>query len=79
MRDYIELMSLQGVMAEDLSTDADVLDIMALQKAPNFAPGEEHLYCNTGYFLLSVIVRRATGQSLRDCPVARLTMTDSRK
>ena len=72
MRDYIELMSLQGVMAEDLSTDADVLDIMALQKAPNFAPGEEHLYCNTGYFLLSIIVKRATGQSLRDFAAERI-------
>ncbi len=72
LRDYIELMSLQGVMTEDLTGDADVLDIMARQKAPNFAPGEEHLYCNTGYFLLSVIVRRASGQSLRDFAAERI-------
>ncbi len=72
LRDYIELMSLQGVMAEDLSTDADVLDIMSLQKAPNFAPGEDHLYCNTGYFLLSVIVKRASGRSLRDFAAERI-------
>lgn len=72
MRDYIELMSLQGMLAEDLSTDQDVLDIMALQTAPNFAPGEEYVYCNTGYFLLSVIVKRATGQSLRDFAAERI-------
>ena len=72
LRDYIELMSLQGVMTEDLTVDADVLDIMARQKAPNFAPGEEHLYCNTGYFLLSVIVKRASGQSLRDFAAERI-------
>ncbi len=72
LRDYIELMSLQGVMAEDLTTDQDTLDIMALQKAPNFAPGEEHLYSNTGYFLLSTIVKRVTGQSLRDFAAERI-------
>lgn len=72
LRDYIELMSLQGVMTEDLTGDADVLDIMSLQKAPNFAPGEEYVYCNTGYFLLSVIVKRASGKSLRDFAAERI-------
>jgi CubicO group peptidase (beta-lactamase class C family) len=72
LRDYIELFSLQGVMTEDVTVDADVLDVMARQKAPNFAPGDEHLYCNTGYFLLSVIVKRASGQSLRDFAAERI-------
>jgi CubicO group peptidase (beta-lactamase class C family) len=72
LRDYIELMSLQGVMAEDLTTDPDTLEIMSRQKAPNFAPGEEYLYSNTGYFLLSVIVKRASGQSLRDFAAERI-------
>ena len=66
LRDYIELFSLQGVEEEDLSTREDTLKVLALQKAPNFAPGEEHLYSNTGYFLLGEIVRRASGESLRD-------------
>src|SRR5262245_39813325 len=72
LRDYIELFSLQGVVQEDLSVDQDVLDIMARQKAPNFPPGAEHLYSNTGYFLLSVIVKRASGQSLRDFAAERI-------
>jgi CubicO group peptidase (beta-lactamase class C family) len=66
LRDYIELFSLQGVEEEDLSTREDTLKVLALQKAPNFAPGEEHLYSNTGYFLLGEIVQRASGKSLRD-------------
>ncbi len=72
LRDYIELMGLQGIMTEDLTGDADVLEIMARQKAGNFAPGESYLYCNTGYFLLSVIVKRASGQSLRDFAAERI-------
>jgi CubicO group peptidase (beta-lactamase class C family) len=72
LRDYIELLDLQGFVNEDLTTDADSLAILARQKAPNFAPGEEHLYSNTGYFLLSVVVKRASGQSLRDFASARI-------
>ena len=72
LRDYIELMTLQGVLTEDVTGDQDVLDIMARQKAPNFPPGEEHLYSNTGYFLLSVIVKRASGKSLRDFAAERI-------
>ncbi len=72
LRDYIELMSLQGVLEQDLATDADALAILSRQRALNFRPGDEHLYSNTGYFLLSVIVRRASGQSLRDFAAERI-------
>jgi CubicO group peptidase (beta-lactamase class C family) len=72
LRDYIELMSLQGVLQEDLTGDAEVLEIMARQKAPNFPPGEEHLYSNTGYNLLSMIVKKASGKSLRDFAAERI-------
>jgi len=66
IRDYCELLSFSGFREEDLTTDADALQIIARQKALNFQPGEEYLYSNSGFFLLSVIVKRASGQSLRD-------------
>jgi CubicO group peptidase (beta-lactamase class C family) len=72
LRDYIELMDLQGVQTEDLTTDQDALQIISRQKAPNFAPGDQHLYSNTGYFLLSVVVRRASGRTLRDFAAERI-------
>jgi CubicO group peptidase (beta-lactamase class C family) len=65
LRDYIELMELAGMHDQDFYTDDEVLEMLARQKALNFAPGEEYLYSNTGYYLLGVIVRRASGQSLR--------------
>jgi CubicO group peptidase (beta-lactamase class C family) len=40
--------------------------MIARQKALNFEPGDEYLYSNSGYFLLSVIIERATGHSLRE-------------
>lgn len=65
LRDYIELMELAGMRDQDFYTDDEALEMLARQKALNFAPGEEYLYSNTGYYLLGIIVRRASGQSLR--------------
>jgi hypothetical protein len=40
--------------------------MLTRQKALNFAPGEEYLYSNAGYYLLGVIVKRVSGRSLRE-------------
>lgn len=72
LRDYIEVMALQGTQEEDWTTEADALAAIARQKAPNFAPGDDYLYSNSGFFLLGVIVKRASGQSLRDFAQANI-------
>lgn len=66
LRDYLTLMGLSGVDFDSVTTDDDALAIIARQKELNFAPGEEHLYSNSGYFLMGVIVKRAGGKSLRE-------------
>lgn len=66
LRDYVELFDLAGVRTEDLTTEQDALSLLARQKETNFAPGDEHLYSNSGYFLLSIVARRASGKTLRD-------------
>jgi CubicO group peptidase (beta-lactamase class C family) len=65
IRDYLTLMSVAGVNFDGVTTDEDALKLIVRQKALNFTPGSEHLYSNSGYFLLSVIVKRASGKSLR--------------
>jgi CubicO group peptidase (beta-lactamase class C family) len=72
IRDYLELMSLAGVRFEDVSTDDDALALLSRQKAANFAPGAEHLYSNSGFFLLSIVVKRASGRSLRELAAERI-------
>ncbi len=72
LRDYLELMTLAGIRTEDVSTDGDALQMLARQKDTNFLPGDEHLYCNSGFFLLSIVVKRVTGQSLREFAQARI-------
>ncbi len=66
LRDYLTLMSLAGVDFDGVTTDEDALAFIVRQNALNFAPGDEYLYSNTGFFLLSVIVKRASGKSLRE-------------
>jgi CubicO group peptidase (beta-lactamase class C family) len=65
-RDYLTLAEIAGIRDDDYFTDAEVVDLLARQKELNFRPGEEHLYSNSGYFLLSQIVKKASGKSLRE-------------
>ena len=66
IRDYLTLMSLAGKSDDDFYTDEDVVVMLARQRELNFNPGDRFLYSNSGYFLLSQIVKRASGQSLRE-------------
>ncbi len=66
LRDYLTLMSLAGYDFDGVTTDDDALNLIVRQKALNFTPGDEYLYSNSGFFLLSVIVKRASGKSLRE-------------
>lgn len=66
LRDYLELAWMAGLDDEGPYTDEFAIDLIARQKDTNFAPGDEYLYSNTGYFLLSHVVKRATGQSLKE-------------
>jgi CubicO group peptidase (beta-lactamase class C family) len=72
IRDYCELLAFSGFREEDLTTNNDALQILSRQKALNFQPGEEYLYSNSGYFLLSLIIKRVSGQSLRDFAQERI-------
>ncbi len=56
----------------DLITDDDVVGVVARQRRLNFPPGSAYSYSNTGYTLLGQIVKRVSGQSLRDFTAARI-------
>jgi CubicO group peptidase (beta-lactamase class C family) len=66
LRDQWELLILAGWRMDDVITTEDVLEVAQRQQELNFKPGEEHLYCNTGYTLLGSIVERVSGKSLRN-------------
>ena len=66
LRDYFELLDMTGWPSDGPLTEARFLDLVSRQKALNFDPGARHLYSNTGYVLLSILVKRVSGQSLRE-------------
>ena len=66
LRDYLTLMALANMPFENDYQEPEVVALIARQQALNFAPGAEFLYSNSGYFLLSEIVERVSGQNLRD-------------
>jgi CubicO group peptidase (beta-lactamase class C family) len=65
VRDYLVLLALNGHIG-DVHADSDIVHLLARQSGLDFAPGSEYSYSNSGYVLLSVILKRATGLSLRD-------------
>ena len=66
IRDYLTLAWLAGKGDAEYYTDDYALDLLARQRHLNFAPGDEHLYSNSGYLLLAHLVKRVTGTSLRE-------------
>lgn len=52
--------------------NADVLAYASRQRGLNHAPGESHLYTNTGYVLLAIVVERVSGRSFSDFTRERL-------
>jgi CubicO group peptidase (beta-lactamase class C family) len=65
LRDQWDLLSMAGWRGGDPKSMDDILALLAGQRELNFAPGERHLYSNSGYTLLAIIVERVSGQPLR--------------
>jgi CubicO group peptidase (beta-lactamase class C family) len=72
VRDIYVLMDLAGIRMEDVFPDEDALALIARQKELNFEPGTDHLYSNSGYWLLGRVVERVTGRSLREIASERI-------
>ncbi len=66
IRDYLTLASIAALPDDHFYTPDDSIELLTRQKGLNFLPGEEHLYSNSGYFLMGEIVKRASGKSLND-------------
>lgn len=72
LRDYFTLLAVTGWPSDGQLTQQQLLSLVARQKSLNFQPGDEYLYSNTGYALLAIVVKRASGQSLREFADARI-------
>ena len=66
LRDQWDLLAMAGWRLDDIITKAQVLRLVSRQKDLNFNPGDEFLYCNTGFTLLAEVVARVSGQTFAE-------------
>jgi len=66
LREIYTALYIAGRQSGDLLRQDDVINFVKKQSALNFAPGEEFLYCNTAYVLLSEIIEKVSGKSYAD-------------
>lgn len=65
LRDYLGLWRLKGRNFADSMEEEEIIALIARQQGLNFTPGDKHLYCNSGYFLLAELVKRVTEKTIR--------------
>lgn len=66
LRDQWNLLAMAGWRLDDVITKNQILRLISKQRELNFKPGDEMVYCNTGYTLLAEIVSRISGKSFAD-------------
>jgi len=72
LRDINTLVAVAG-RRDDMAFDNDaVLRVLARQRALNFTPGAEHLYSNSGYAVLALMIERASKTSFAAYADARI-------
>jgi CubicO group peptidase (beta-lactamase class C family) len=60
LRDQWNLLMMAGWRLDDVITQKQIMRMIYRQRDLNFKPGDEMVYCNTGFTLLAEIVRKVT-------------------
>jgi|TARA_R110000737_G_scaffold157205_1_gene185739 CubicO group peptidase (beta-lactamase class C family) len=66
LRDQWEILALTGGQESDLITTEHILKLVGNQKELNFNPGDDFMYCNTGFTLLAEVVARISNMSFAE-------------
>lgn len=62
LRSLHAILGLAGWRGDDARTNEDINRFMLNQQDLNFKPGDEYVYCNTGYMLMVNIIEKITGE-----------------
>jgi CubicO group peptidase (beta-lactamase class C family) len=65
IRDQWQLLAISGTRLDDVITQEHIVKILSKQQDLNSKPGDIYNYCNSGYTMLSEIVKSVTGKTLR--------------
>ena len=66
IRDYLRISYLKGYSHDEYYEDKDIMKWLINQTELNFKPGDEHLYSNSGYWLLGQIVNKVAEMNMAD-------------
>jgi CubicO group peptidase (beta-lactamase class C family) len=66
LRSLHALLGMAGWRDDDYRTNEDLFRFMKNQRDLNFSPGDEYLYCNSGYMLMADIIEKITGENFAD-------------
>ncbi len=66
LRDQWNLLAMAGWRLDDVITRDQIMRLLSRQRALNFDPGAEYLYCNSGYTLMAEIVERVTDKTFAE-------------
>ena len=72
LRDQWNLLVMAGWRMDDVITTEQVLKLISRQESLNFEPGDEFLYCNTGFTLLAEVVARVSEMSFAEFTEKRI-------
>ncbi len=66
IRDKFQMLNFAEIPLANVITLDDIVEVVSSQSELNFTPGERHMYSNSGYALMAVLVERVTGKTLRE-------------
>ena len=66
LRSLHAMLELAGWRGDDSRTNDDLNRFIENQRDLNFKPGDEYLFCNTGYMLMVNIIEKVTGEKFPD-------------
>ena len=66
LRSFHAVLGLAGWRGDDARTNEDINRFMSKQQDLNFKPGDEYLYCNTGYMFMVNIIEKVTDTEFKD-------------
>lgn len=72
LRDLFNLVYFSGHDVSEFNSPSEILKLIERQKGLNNVPGAEWVYSNTNYFLLGIVVQRATGKTLAQYAAANI-------
>ena len=72
IRDHFGLQEIEGVTFDGVQDTVDYLRLITKQEEPNFEPGTQYLYSNSGFVLLAQIVYRVTGEPIAKFAAERI-------